>query len=91
MLPKIFPTVAQNTTAQGDNNVHIALVTGGAVENRTTFGKNEYNHILTNFSPMAKNRGKIRSMNQEDEIDILIATDCISEGQNLQDCDCLIN
>ena len=25
------------------------------------------------------------------EIDILIATDCISEGQNLQDCDTLVN
>ncbi|HLA28863.1 MAG TPA: helicase-related protein [Syntrophales bacterium] len=71
--------------------LHIALVTGGAVENRTTYGKNDYNHILTNFAPLAKNRLKIRSMLQEEEIDILIATDCISEGQNLQDCDCLIN
>lgn len=77
--------------ARRELKVHIAMVTGGAVENRTTFGKNEYNHILTNFSPLSKNRRKIRSMIQEEEIDILIATDCISEGQNLQDCDCLIN
>ncbi len=71
--------------------VHIAMVTGGAIENKTTYGKNEYSHILTNFSPLAKKRGKMPSMPQEEEIDILIATDCISEGQNLQDCDCLIN
>ena len=77
--------------AHRELKVHIALVTGGAVENRTTFGKNEYNNILTNFSPLSKNRQKIPSMKQDEEIDILIATDCISEGQNLQDCDCLIN
>lgn len=71
--------------------VHIALVSGGSVENKTTFGKNEFSHILTNFSPISKNRDKIKSMPQDEEIDILIATDCISEGQNLQDCDCLIN
>lgn len=71
--------------------VNIALVSGGSTENKTTFGKNEFANILTNFSPIAKNRDKVRSMKQDEEIDILIATDCISEGQNLQDCDCLIN
>lgn len=71
--------------------VHIALVSGGSTENKTTLGKNDYTHILTNFSPVSKNRDKIKSMPQDEEIDILIATDCISEGQNLQDCDCLIN
>ena len=71
--------------------VHIAMVSGGSTENKTTFGKNEYTHILTNFSPVSKNRDKMKSMPQDEEIDILIATDCISEGQNLQDCDCLIN
>ena len=71
--------------------VHIAMVSGGAVPNRTTFGANDYNHILTNFSPMAKGRAKMKSMPQNAEIDILIATDCISEGQNLQDCDTLVN
>ena len=67
----------------------LALVAG--TQTKTTFGKNEYSHILTNFSPISKNRGKIKSMPQNGEIDILIATDCISEGQNLQDCDYLIN
>jgi len=53
--------------------------------------KNDYSAILTHFSPVSKNRSKMKSMSQEGEIDLLIATDCISEGQNLQDCDCLIN
>jgi len=72
-------------------SVHSALVSGGAKSNQTTFGKAEFTQILTNFSPRAKQRNKIKSMPQHGEIDILIATDCISEGQNLQDCDLLVN
>lgn len=70
-------------------NLHLALVTGSG--NKTTLGKSDFNHILTNFSPISKNRDKIKVMPQDTEIDILIATDCISEGQNLQDCDYLVN
>ena len=77
--------------ARDSLNVHIALVSGGAKTNQATFGKAEFTQILTNFSPRAKQRNKIQSMPQDDEIDILIATDCISEGQNLQDCDLLVN
>ncbi|WP_460195207.1 helicase-related protein [Thermosynechococcus sp. FA-CM-4201] len=77
--------------ARAELKIHIALVTGDASRNRTTFGKADYNHILTNFSPIAKQRSRISSMPQDGEIDLLIATDCISEGQNLQDCDYLIN
>lgn len=77
--------------ARKEQMANIAMISGGAVPNRTTYGANEYNHILTNFSPLSKSRGKMKSMPQDEEIDILIATDCISEGQNLQDCDCLIN
>ncbi len=72
-------------------NIHIALVSGGARPNRTTFGHADFTQILTNFSPRAKQRAKMKSMAQDGEIDILIATDCISEGQNLQDCDLLVN
>lgn len=72
-------------------NLHIALVSGGTRPNRSTFGKADFAQILTNFAPRAKKREKMPSMPQDDEIDILIATDCISEGQNLQDCDYLIN
>jgi hypothetical protein len=71
--------------------VKIALVSGGARPNRSSFGKTDFNHILTNFAPLAKKRAKMTTMPQEGEIDILIATDCISEGQNLQDCDLLVN
>lgn len=74
---------------QNDLKLHIALVAGS--QSKTTFGKNEYSNILTNFSPIAKNRNKMEKMPKDGEIDILIATDCISEGQNLQDCDYLVN
>ena len=76
--------------AHKELGIHIALVTGGG-GNHTTFGKTDYNQILTNFSPRSKNRDKILSLPQDAEIDLLIATDCISEGQNLQDCDLLVN
>ncbi|MDZ4819817.1 MAG: helicase-related protein [Planctomycetota bacterium] len=76
---------------QSELKVNAALVTGGSAGCRTTFGKADFNHILINFSPIAKNRGKMRTLPQGGEIDILIATDCISEGQNLQDCDLLVN
>lgn len=74
---------------QKELKLNIALVAGS--HSKTSFGKAEYSHILTNFSPIAKNRNKMNSMPQDGTIDILIATDCISEGQNLQDCDFLIN
>jgi hypothetical protein len=77
--------------AREDLGIHVALVSGGTVENRTTFGKNDYSYILTNFSPFSKNRYRMNDMPQDEEIDLLIATDCISEGQNLQDCDYLVN
>jgi SNF2 family DNA or RNA helicase len=82
--------------ARKDLGIHVALVTGGG-ENRTTFQPKgyqqhtEFNHILTNFSPISKQRARMSKMPQEGEIDLLIASDCISEGQNLQDCDFLVN
>lgn len=82
---------ALETWATKTLGVNIALVSGGARPNRTSFGKADYTHILANFSPRAKQRDKMKSMPQDGEIDLLIATDCISEGQNLQDCDQLVN
>ena len=76
--------------ATDELGIHIAMVSGGS-GNKTTFGSNEFSHILTNFSPVAKKRDQMKSMPQDDEINLLIGTDCISEGQNLQDCDYLIN
>jgi superfamily II DNA or RNA helicase len=66
-----------------------ALVYGSG--SKTTFGKNNFDHILINFSPRSKRRSELTATDTDKEIDILIATDCISEGQNLQDCDFLIN
>ena len=77
--------------ARNELGIHIALVTGSGQHDRTTFGRADFNHILTNFSPISKSREKIHSMRQDEEIDLLIATDCISEGQNLQDCDLVVN
>jgi SNF2 family DNA or RNA helicase len=76
--------------AKGDLGINVALVCGGG-DLRTTFGNKTFNEILTNFSPRSKSRSKIPTMPQSGEIDLLIATDCISEGQNLQDCDYLVN
>ncbi len=77
--------------AKNELNIDLALVTGDSSHNKTTFGKAEFNQILTNFSPISKKRAQMSSMPQTGEIDLLIATDCISEGQNLQDCDYLVN
>jgi SNF2 family DNA or RNA helicase len=68
-----------------------AMITG-AVEGRTTIKglKGTLNNILTCFSPVSKSRDVLMPGSTK-EIDILIATDCISEGQNLQDCDYLVN
>ena len=74
-----------------DCGLHTALITG-STEGKCTFPKLKctFNDILTYFSPMSKDRDAIHP-NDTREIDVLIATDCISEGQNLQDCDYLIN
>lgn len=72
--------------------LYSAIVTGKG-NNQTTLSKikkKDLNAILTNFSPISKERNKVYP-HMTDEIDLLIATDCISEGQNLQDCDYLIN
>ena len=71
--------------------LNTAMVSG-SVDGRTTCPKlrGDLNTVLTCFSPISKGRDLFESIPKED-IDILIATDCISEGQNLQDCDYLIN
>lgn len=79
------------TWAQNELGIHSALVTGGDTNKTTLTGVgSELSNILTTFSPVSKERDKI-DPEATTEIDLLIATDCISEGQNLQDCDTLIN
>lgn len=67
-----------------------ALVTGSGT-NRVSNGrlKSDLATILTAFSP--RSRGRPDTLAGEPEIDLIVATDCISEGQNLQDCDCVVN
>ena len=71
--------------------IYTALVTGD-MDGRTNLPKlrADYDTMLTYFSPQSKERHLLRNIVPGD-IDLLIATDCISEGQNLQDCDYLIN
>ena len=68
-----------------------AIITG-SVDGKTTIKglKTDLNTVLTCFSPVSKGKSLLLP-DERAEIDILIATDCISEGQNLQDCDYLIN
>ena len=80
---------------QKEMGVHTALVTGS--ENPQSTLKPQYRRqhydlqeILTLFSPLSKSKSAVLPQ-ESAEIDLLIATDCISEGQNLQDCDYLIN
>ena len=70
--------------------MHTGLVTGSGVASTIKGIPADFNTILTLFSPISKEAGKLLPK-EEREIDVLIATDCISEGQNLQDCDYLIN
>ncbi len=82
----IAPLIKERT------GLNTALVSGD-VEARSTLKlreKLDFNKVLTLFSPVSKDRSTLYP-NLNEEIDVLIATDCISEGQNLQDCDFLIN
>ncbi len=79
-------------TIKKEYGLNVALVTGD-VEARSTLKlkeKLDFNKVLTLFSPISKERAAVYPHLKE-EIDVLIATDCISEGQNLQDCDYLLN
>jgi len=77
--------------AKEELGLESALVTGSGANKTTLSTKyNDLNSLLTHFSPISKERDKT-SLENDKEIDILIATDCISEGQNLQDCDYLVN
>ncbi len=79
----------------GYMNTHYGLNTAvitGTIDGRTTIKglKATLNNVLTCFSPISKSRDVLMPGSTK-EIDVLIATDCISEGQNLQDCDYLVN
>ena len=75
---------------QEKTGLHVGLVTGNGIRSTIKGLPADFNSILTLFSPVSKEKDKLFPKQQE-VIDVLIATDCISEGQNLQDCDYLIN
>ncbi|MCK5284661.1 MAG: DEAD/DEAH box helicase family protein [Alphaproteobacteria bacterium] len=73
-----------------EHNIHTGKITGTSSP-KSTLNKNyDFELLLTLFSPRSKEKD-IVIPDEQNELDILIATDCISEGQNLQDCDYLIN
>jgi hypothetical protein len=71
-------------------DIPMALVTGSG-SNKTNLPRlrTDLGSLLTAFSPRSKNRPA--TLDKEPELEVMIATDCISEGQNLQDCDCVVN
>lgn len=85
----LYENIAPKAKSIGLNT---ALVTG-SVEGRATIPnfQAEMNHVLSCFSPISKDRNILYPQDRNNDIDILIGTDCISEGQNLQDGDYCIN
>lgn len=71
--------------------LHTGVITGGPSGAKTTLGKGyDFGQIMAMFSPVSKHRDQIMR-GQSGDIEVLIGTDVISEGQNLQDCDTVIN
>ena len=71
---------------QKEYGLYSAVVTGGKPKNNHPDVRNDFESILCHFSPKSNSYST-----KGHDIDLLIATDCISEGQNLQDCDYLVN
>ena len=69
-------------------DVYTACITGKRVVTNNKNIDNDFNSVLCAFSPMSKMK---KNLPEKEQIDLIIATDCISEGQNLQDCDTVIN
>jgi ERCC4-related helicase len=81
----------KNLTEYNKNilGLETAKLTGTGKNECTLNIDTQFNNLLIHFSPISKERSSRHK--GEKEIDVLVATDCISEGQNLQDCDTLIN
>ncbi len=84
LYENLAPVFLQN------HKLHTGKVTGSDTPKSTLQKNYDFQSLLTLFSPRSKEKASILP-NEQEEIDILIGTDCISEGQNLQDCDCVIN
>lgn len=84
----LYANLAPELMAQ--QQLHSAKVTGTGSPKSTLKKNYDFQELLTLFSPRSKSKAEILPQ-EPAEIDLLIGTDCISEGQNLQDCDYLIN
>lgn len=84
----LYKCLAENL--KNHYGLNTCKITGSGINECTINMNKEFNNLLLNFSPKSKHRDML-DPSSTDDIDILIATDCISEGQNLQDCDYLIN
>jgi hypothetical protein len=73
-----------------EHGLHTAIITGSRKISNAKTIPSDLNPLLTCFSPLSKDKAQLYPR-LNDSIDVLIATDCISEGQNLQDCDYLVN
>lgn len=73
-----------------DYGINTALITGSTRQVSEKTIPTDLNVLLSCFSPVSKSKSLLYP-DIQDEIDVIIATDCISEGQNLQDCDYLVN
>jgi SNF2 family DNA or RNA helicase len=78
--------------AQRTLHIHTSLVIGSGDNRSTLTTSTEFNTLLADFAPRAKHRADLSGVADDaPSVDLLIASDCISEGQNLQDCDTVIN
>ena len=71
--------------------IHASLVVGSGENESTLTDSRDFTDLLMDFAPRAKRRADFRPDAPKGEVDLLIASDCISEGQNLQDCDMVVN
>jgi SNF2 family DNA or RNA helicase len=77
--------------ARKELEIHASLVVGSGDNASTLTPSRDFTDLLIDFSPRSKHRAKMRPDAPAAETDLLIASDCISEGQNLQDCDMVVN
>jgi hypothetical protein len=82
---------ALHTWARKTIGIHAALVIGSGENDSTLSSSRDFTALLSDFSPRSKRRAERFPSAPAAEVDLLIASDCISEGQNLQDCDTVIN
>lgn len=83
----LFDNLTPHVTSK---QLHVGRVTGKDAPTSTLKKRYDFQSLLTLFSPTSKEKSLVLP-DEDSEIDLLIATDCISEGQNLQDCDYLVN